>query len=169
MTKRPASLVVPCLVMATALAACQPSTQVSPDVEETPAAPVAGPAAEPTSAVPDEGPVAGAIVSSADLVGEYRVPGVDGQDIDLPHGISATIDDTTIRVSADCVKFAWSYRFEGAHLLTEAAPIVTCERGLLPEEEAVQAAFEAAETVRRLPSNGIEFSGGGRSVILFSQ
>ncbi len=67
------------------------------------------------------------------------------------------------------MKFAWSYRFEGVRLVTETAPVVTCERGLLPEEEAVQAAFEAAEAVRRLPSNGIEFSGGGRSVILFSQ
>ena len=73
----------------------------------------------------------------------------------MPHGISATIDDTTIRVSADCVKFAWSYRFEGVRLVTETAPVVTCERGLLPEEEAVQAAFEAAEAVRRLPSNGM--------------
>ena len=169
MTQRPVLPLVPSLVVAAALAACQPSTQASPDVEETPAAPVAGPAAEPTSSVPDEGPVAGAIVSSAELVGEYRVPGVDGQDINLPHGISATIDDTTIRVSADCVNFALSYRFEGPRLVTEATPVVTCERGLLPEEEAVQAAFEAAVAVRRLPSNGIEFSGGGRSVILFGQ
>lgn len=168
MIKRPAILLMPCLVMAAALTACQPSANAPPAVDETPATP-ASPATEPTGSPAGDGPVAGAIVSAAELVGEYRIPGVDGQDIDLPHGISATIDDTTIRVSADCVKFAWSYRFEGVRLVTETAPVVTCERGLLPEEEAVQAAFEAAEAVRRLPSNGIEFSGGGRSVILFSQ
>lgn len=139
-----------------ALAACQPSEQSQTPGESAPANP--------------DSPVAeGAIVSAAELIGEYRIPGADGQNIDLPHGISAIIDETTIRVSADCVNFAWSYRFEGDRLITEQTPVVSCRRGLLPEEEAVRAAFDTAEAVRRLPSNGIEFSGQGRSVILFSQ
>lgn len=153
------AMVIRSLALATAaiaVAACQPSGQ--------PANPGDNPPADSGAA-----PVEGAIVSAAELVGEYRIPGVDGQDINLPNGISAIIDETTIRVSAGCVNFGWNYRFEGARLITETTPVISCRRGLLPEEEAVRAAFDAAETVRRLPSNGIEFSGAGRSVILFSQ
>jgi len=152
MIMRLASLVATSL----AVAACQPSEQ----------SPVPGDLAPVESGSES---VQGAIGSAAELVGEYRIPGADGQDINLPYGISAIIDETTIRVSADCLNFAWTYRFEGDRLITEQTPVVSCRRGLLPEEEAVRAAFDAAEAVRRLPSNGIEFSGEGRSVVLFSQ
>lgn len=150
------------------LAACQPAGSSDPAaVVETQPGDTA-PTATPTP-TPEPAPPAGVIVSAAELVGEYRVPGADGQDIDLPHGVSAIIDAETIRVSASCVNFAWRYRFEGERLVTEAIPAVSCERTLFPEEQAVQAAFDAAEAVRRLPSNGIEFAGGGHSVLLFSQ
>ena len=152
---------------ALALAACQPPEEASlPD--DTPPAAEPSPTAGATTE-PEQAPVEGAIVSAEDLVGEYRIPGADGQDINLPHGISAIIDPTTISVSADCLNFAWTYRFEGARLVTDSTPVASCRRGLLPEEEAVRAAVDAADTVRRLPSNGIEFSGAGRSVLLFSQ
>lgn len=156
---------------ALALAACQsPEETPAPASDGDPPAATASPSAGPFPPTSAPGSVAeGAIVSAAELVGEYRIPGADGQDINLPHGISAIIDETTIRVSADCLNFAWDYRFEGSRLVTESTPVASCRRGLLPEEEAVRAAFDAAEGVRRLPSNGIEFSGGGRSVLLFSQ
>ena len=156
---------------ALALAACQsPEDGPAPTPDGSPPAATASPSAaiSPTASASDEVQT-GAIVSAEELVGEYRIPGADGQDINLPHGISAIIDGTTIRVSADCLHFAWTYRFEGPRLVTESAPATSCRRGLLPEEEAVRAAFDAAEAVRRLPSNGIEFSGGGRWVLLFSQ
>jgi hypothetical protein len=103
------------------------------------------------------------------IVGEYRVAGVDGGDINLPHGISASIGENRIEVSSQCVEMAWSYRFEGARLVTEAIPGVTCDRGRYPEEQAIEAAFDAAREVERTESNGVRFSGGGRSVLLFSQ
>jgi len=155
-----------------ALAACQSPEEGPAPVPDgsPPTSTAASPstASSPTSSASEE-VQAGAIVSAEELVGEYRIPGADGQDINLPHGISAIIDRGTIRVSADCLNFAWTYRFEGPRLVTEGTPVASCRRGLLPEEEAVRAAFDAADTVRRLPSNGIEFSGGGRSVLLFSQ
>jgi hypothetical protein len=103
------------------------------------------------------------------VAGEYRIAGVDGGDINLPHGISASIGENRIGVSSQCVEMAWSYRFEGARLTTEAIPVVSCDRGRYPEEQAIEAAFDAARAVERTESNGIRFSGGGRSVLLFSQ
>lgn len=159
-----------------ALAGCGPAGEAPPaGPDEAPTATAADGGSPKSSPAPaPAGPAvaevsAGAIVSPDSLAGEYRIPGVDGRDIDLPHGISASIDEATIHVSAGCLRFAWTYRFEGARLVTQSTPGAGCQRGLYPEEEAVRAAFDAADTVRRLPSNGIEFSGGGRSVILFSQ
>jgi len=146
---------LPLMSAAALLAACQPGEQTSS----------APPAAQP---VPQSQPQQ-AITAASGLVGEYRVAGADGQDIDLPHGITAAIDQTTIRVAADCLNFAWNYRFESSRLVTEATPVRSCKRGLLPAEEAVRAAFDAAETVSRTPANGIMFAGGGRKVTLFSQ
>src|SRR5690606_34982914 len=103
------------------------------------------------------------------LAGEYRVAGVDGGGIDLPHGITATITGDRIEVQSDCIRFAWSYARDGGRLTTAPQPAASCRRALLPPEQAVSEAFTAAESVARTPSNGVEFSGGGRSVLLFSQ
>jgi hypothetical protein len=113
--------------------------------------------------------VSSAPVPPVRIAGEYRVAGVDGRDIDLPHAISASIGETRIGVSSQCVEMAWSYRFEGTRLRTEAVPVVSCDRGRYPEEQAIEAAFDAAREVERTASNGIRFSGGGHSVLLFSQ
>lgn len=152
----------PAALLAIAVAGCGGEAERSAEEPRTTLA-----AAPPAASTP-----AGngrAITEAEALAGEYRIAGADDQDIDLPHGITATIDAETIRVNASCVNFAWTYRFDGTRFVTETLPAISCERGLFPEEEAVQAAFDAAEAVARLPSNGIEFSGGGHSVVLFSQ
>lgn len=123
---------------------------------------------EPASGT-DAAPAPNLIGSAAGLVGEYRVAGVDGGDIDLPHGITATITADRIDVTSDCIRLAWNYRFENGALSTEAVPMPSCRRALLPEEAAVAEAFEQAGMVRRTPANGIEFAGGERSVLLFNQ
>ena len=89
--------------------------------------------------------------------------------MNLPYGIGASISDDRIHVVADCVNVAWTYRYDGGRLETERVPVEGCGRGLIPLEEALVAVFDAAEQVSRTPSNGIEFSGGGHSVLLFSQ
>lgn len=110
------------------------------------------------------------IIASAEaLTGEYRVAGINGADVNLPHGISAAITDERIDIQSDCIRFAWTYRFENQLLVTESAPVASCRRALLPEEQALAAAVEAADVVRRTPANGIEMSGGGRSLTLFGQ
>ena len=109
------------------------------------------------------------IATSEAFAGEYRVAGIDGEDVNLPHGITASITDNRIEVQSDCIRFAWSYRFEDRLLVTEQAPVASCRRALLAEERALSEAIEAADIVRRTPANGIELSGGGRSVALFGQ
>ena len=123
-------------------------------------------AAEDEPAPPPETP---AISSAAELAGEYRVAGVDGSDIDLPHAVTASIDESRIHLVSDCVNLAWTYRFAGELLATEQAPVESCARGYDATEQALLAAFDVADTVRRTPENGVQFSGGGHSVTLFSQ
>lgn len=159
---------------ALALAGCQPGDGGEPEeAAETPAAmpnaagsptPTSSPTARPDS---EEGEAEG--ITAAELTGEYRIAGVDGGDINLPHGITASIGADRIDVTSGCVEMAWSYRLEGAGLTTTSIPVVTCDRGRYPEEEAIAAAFSAAREVERTASNGLRFSGGGRSVTLFSQ
>ena len=104
-----------------------------------------------------------------ELPGEYRVAGVDGAGIDLPHAIAASIDEERIHLVSGCVNLAWTYRLHGARLTTERAAVEGCARGLETTERAVQAAFDAADTIRRTPANALEFSGGGHTIVLFAQ
>lgn len=108
-------------------------------------------------------------MTSAALVGEYRVAGVDGQDINLPHGITASISVDEIEVQSQCIRFKWTYAITNGVLAASRAPAVSCQRGLLAEEEAIARAFDQAVQAQRTPANGIEFSGAGHSVTLFSQ
>jgi len=110
-----------------------------------------------------------AIASAAELAGEYRVAGINGSDIDLPHAITASIDGERIHLTSDCVNFAWSYRFEGEKLVTEQVPVESCARGFDATEQELLAAFDVADAVHRTPANAIEISGGGNAVTLFSQ
>ena len=134
-----------------ALVACQPHTEAPREAPDS---------AERTSSI---------IASSDALAGDYRVAGIDGADVNLPHGISAFITGERIDVQSDCIRFAWTYRFEEQLLVTEQAPVASCRRALLPEEQALAEAVEAADVVRRTPANGVEFSGGGHSLLLFGQ
>ena len=161
-----------------ALSACQPSDRSSSDsaseaaMETSPAETAAErPSPSPNEANEPTGSPGQAdrVTNSERLTGEYRVAGVDGQDINLPFGITASISQHRIEVASDCVRMAWSYRFEGQALATEPVPIVSCDRGRYPEEVAIENAFDVATAVRLNPSNGYEFTGEGRSVTLFTQ
>jgi hypothetical protein len=153
------------------LAGCSEAERAEPPtpVEE----PASGPATavETPAAAPGAAPAASTAVTEVEqLVGEYRIAGVGGRDIDLAHGITARIDDTGIIVESDCVKLSWVWFFEGTRLVTEQLfPRESCGRKLLPEEEAIVAAFNGATQVGRTPANGIEFSGENGAVLLFGQ
>lgn len=156
-------------LLAIALLGCQQAANPVPSEQDSPSP---GPAAStaPEARPPAPSPTSEAITEAENLVGEYRIAAIDGGDINLPHGVTAKITSDGIHVASDCVNLSWNYIFEGTSLVTEQLfPRDSCGRELLPEEEAIVTAFNSANDVGRTPANGIEFSGSGHSVLLFSQ
>lgn len=143
-----------------ALGACDVPVDSAPADE-----PTAASSAPPTTTAASPEPAA----PKVELPGEYRVAGVDGQSIDLPYAITAAITASRVDINADCLIFAWSYTANGNAITTSRLTTAGCERGLTEVEEAMVAAFDAATTVARTPGNGIELSGDGHTVTLFSQ
>lgn len=126
--------------------------------------------ASPVPAEPEQRPGV-PLAGLADLTGEWRVAGVDGLDINQPEGISASVSGGKMVVTAGCVRWQWSVTLEaGAFAATPATQVTpVCARGLTPAEAAMAEAIGSATSARRLPSKGVELSGNGRSVLLFSQ
>ncbi len=152
------------LIAGLALAACQ---------GEAPDQPTSGPSAAPSPAAEDDraqpqAPAPEAPVPET-LAGEWRVAGVGGEEVDLPFGITASIDEYRIELSAGCTRTSWRYTYRGGVLATERQPLVTCQRGLYPIEERLIAAIDSADRAARTPSNAVELSGGAGSVTLYSQ
>lgn len=141
-----------------------------------PPSPVEGPTSSPAAVaqtpaeVPTTTPPANVAVTEAgELVGEYRVAGVDGEALNAPVGVAVSINKTTISL-LPCAGYVWRYTYAAGKLETEPAPGPS-DTLCAPTREvaAVGAALNGANRVARTPSNGLEFSGGGHSVLLFSQ
>ena len=128
--------------------------------------PAPGSAPAPTSSVARVGP---SPVENVRLAGEYRVAGVDGDEIDQPYAVTASVTGDRIHVTADCLNFAWRYTIAGNRIATERMAVEGCARGLTAAEEAVVAAIDAAQDVSRSPANAVELRGQGRVLTLFSQ
>ena len=114
------------------------------------------------------------------LAGEWRVAGIDGEPFDEPYGLALSADAEEIWWEPRCANFAFSYRIEGLRITTgegrpsnpvepDAPPPPVCTVGIPPRLDEVARALDLADTVGRLPSNGILIEGGGHSVTLFSQ
>jgi len=142
---------------------------------ESPEKPTAEPVASSSPAVPRSSPSPAATAADAPaatapaITGEYRIAGVNGRDINQPYAITASISADRIHVTADCINLGWSYTQQGAAIATKRVAVEGCGRGMTAAEEAITAAFDAARTVVRTPSNAIEFRAQGHTVTLFSQ
>jgi hypothetical protein len=159
-------------LLAAALAACgQRAPEQAEQAAPSPATSTAAPAADRSpAAVPPPQPSGTPITDLVALAGEYRVAGAGGREIDLPHAITARIDDTGVLVDSGCVQLSWVWFFEDSRLVTEQLfPRASCGRMLLPEEEAIVTAMNGAVAVERTPANGIEIRGENGSVLLFGQ
>lgn len=155
-------------LLALTLLGCQQDRTPLP-AEEAPSAPAAsGPSGTETRAAAPS-PTNKMPAGPESLVGEYRIAGVGGTEIDLPHALTTRITADAIEVDSGCVNFAWTYAYDRTALATERRPAKSCERALLPDERAVAAAFDAATQAARTPANGIALTSGGHSVLLFSQ
>ncbi|MXP11171.1 hypothetical protein [Pseudoblastomonas halimionae] len=156
------------LAPAFALAACQP-------VQDNPEEGDATPAIDSTASAPDNAAAADKIDVPQSLVGEYRVAGIDGKELDIPVGFALSITDTEIHDGQGCGARHWRYAYEKGVLETKRflmhednaanCPIFRRTREWIALGEAIDAATGAERT----RANGIELSGNGRSVTLFSQ
>lgn len=115
------------------------------------------------------------------LAGEWRVAGIDGKDFNESYGLALSASEREIWWAPRCAGMVRSYTINGASIrftspvasgpaATPGAPSPpVCAIGLPPRLNEVVRALDAATTVARTPSNGIEIIGGGHSVLLFSQ
>lgn len=154
------------LAASAALAACQQADEVA-----APATPASdsGAVATPTGA-PDGDPPAPAVNAPASLVGEYRVAGIDGTEVGGQIGIALSITEGNIFYDPRCAGLEWTYTYGNGALTTERpADAPVCEIAVHPEKQRLAVALDAVTRAERTPSNGIELTGGGHSVTLFSQ
>ena len=141
-----------------ALAACGPAPGAGPTISQS--------AEPPVAAAPPLPPV-------GKLASEYRVAGINGEDIDEPFGLTLSASDDRITFAGPCGGYAWNYRLVETRLVTTraASPDPACLAAARIHHLVfdLAAAIDAATQAGRTPSNGIELSGGGRSVTLYSQ
>jgi hypothetical protein len=152
------------------LMACSPDASSPPPPDRTGAAPAVE-ARESDGSTP--------ITAVGDLLGEYRVAGIDGQPLDAPIGIAVSIDGPMLSFEPTCAGFVWSLKFADGRLVTtrfgeahaepQVPPPPVCAVAKSLEQRQLAEAFDAAARVARTPANGIRFDGGGHSVLLFSQ
>lgn len=154
------------------LSACQPAEG---PVASTDSAVAQPPAQKHMGDAPDP--------ALASLAGEYRVAGIDGTEVGGGIGIALTVTDKLIWFDPRCAGFNWTYTFADGKLATDrpqkprpaggpyvAGPMVpVCKIGVHPEQQRLANALDAVTEARRTPSNGIELTGGGHSVTLYSQ
>jgi hypothetical protein len=155
-------LILSLLPAALPLCACQPA-----DAPPTPA--------RSAQTMPDAAP--------SSLVGQYRVAGIDGEEVGGGIGIALTVTEQLIWFDPRCAGFSWTYIYDDGALATDrpekpregkgqflAGPVrPTCRIAVHPEQRRLANALDAVDRVRVTPSNAIELSGGDHSLVLFSQ
>lgn len=162
---------VPCLA---ALAACnQEGSAPQPEASEPDSAAAT---TAPTPVVPGQP----ALPSPTILAGEWRVAGIDGADFNEAYGLALSADAREIWWTPRCAGFVRTYAIEGGVIRLGAAssgpaaqpgttPPPVCAIAPPARLPEVFRALDSADKIVRTPSNGIEISGGGHSVLLFSQ
>ncbi len=108
-------------------------------------------------------------VDAGALIGEYRVAGAGGLEVDLDWAITLSITADRIALQSQCVTPSWRYAYRDGAISTEAIPTPICERALAPVEQAAIDALDGATTVRRSPANAVLIEGAGGAITLFSQ
>ena len=135
---------------------------------------------------PERVPGGVVLTSVGDLLGEYRVAGIDEKPVEGDAGIAVSIDGPMLSFEPTCVGFVWAIGFEGEVLALNrhgwprsgetlapgeppSPPPPVCLVAVSQQQRELAAAFDSVTRAERTPENGLRFSGGGRSVLLFSQ
>jgi len=116
-----------------------------------------------------------------DLIGEYRVAGIDGLPIEGNMGIALSITDGRLSFEPVCLGFVWQASVplpgmlqlerDPAYGLQSAADgsMDSCQPRVTPAFGELASALDQVDNVKRTAENGVELSGAGRSVLLFTQ
>ena len=108
------------------------------------------------------------------LAGEWRVAGIDGKSVDGPIGLALRGDRAEIWWEPSCAGLLRRSTIRGSRVSTagyskaEAPPLI-CLIAPPREMADVFVALDAAKRIRRTVNNGVEISGDGHSLLLFSQ
>jgi hypothetical protein len=135
------------------------------------------PSSDPDPAAPEGSQP---ITAVGDLLGEYRVAGIDGTEVAGDVGLAVSIDGAMLSYEPTCAGFVWTIaEARGGFVFTRApgygptrqpdGSIAVCAVGIAPEQRRLGEAVDAARHAWRTPANGILLEGGGRSILLFSQ
>jgi hypothetical protein len=135
------------------------------------------PAPSPPETQAEAPPSAAAVTT---LAGEWRVAAIDGKNFNEPYALALSGDAEEIWWAPRCAGLVRSYRIDGTGIrigpakgLQPRAPGAptppVCAIGLPPRIDEVTRALDSATAIRRTPANGVEISGDGRSLLLFSQ
>ncbi|MGE5561778.1 MAG: hypothetical protein ACM3ZV_00530 [Bacillota bacterium] len=143
------------------------------------AQPTAAPQQSSPSPTRDAAPVAEA-TPVATLEGEWRVAGIDGHALDQPVGIALSASRQEIWWAPRCAGLVRSYTIAGTRFAAgpplgvqprrpgEPTPPV-CTIAPPPRAGELFQALDSADRIERTPQNGVLISGGGHSLLLFSQ
>lgn len=141
-----------------------PDTPVSSaDAPVSPVAPSPAPAPSPSET--------GAGVTT--LAGEWRVAGIDGGDFNDGYALTLTATGDLLEFSPSCAgpdrRYAIEARALRVWIAEEDKDKALCEIGLSEGVTRMWAAIDSSTRIERTASNGVLLSGGGRSLLLFSQ
>jgi hypothetical protein len=134
------------------------------------------PAEQPVPTPTPSATASPALPAPESLVGEYRVAGIDGEELNASFGIALSIDEGKVSFEPTCAGFVWTYAYRGGALDLERRqekighpPPPVCAVAIHPLQRQLGEALDAVDRAGRTPANGIELSGNGRSVLLFTQ
>ena len=133
---------------------------------------LAGCAVEP-GAAPEPPQASTAPVAS--LAGHWRIAGIDGAPFNEAYGLALSGDAKELWWEPRCAGLVRRYAIDGSRIDFQSAiapggkEVPVCLIAPPPGLDEVLRALDSATTIARTPSNGIEISGGGRSVGLYSQ
>ena len=113
------------------------------------------------------------------LAGHWRVAGIDGQPVEDSVGLALSGNKEEVWWEPRCALLVRGYRIRGSRFFALSPPSYRASRGgpprimcpIAPPEAMTKVlrALESGTTVRRTENNGVEISGGGHSLLLFSQ
>jgi hypothetical protein len=130
--------------------------------------------AQPVAAPPVKSPPPDVANAEVVLAGAWRVAGIDAKPLEADYGIALSASDHYIWWEPGCAGQGRFFTVTGNRFRHVPTPDPTiaqrlCEIAPPLELAAIWRAIEHADRIERTPQNGILISGGGHSVLLFSQ